>query len=100
MRNTGLWTYKDPENLGAPVDYHEVRGDLRIGTINVLDESLKSKLLKGEPVTAEEDIALRGAVFNAIMFLSDETRLRNPSQLHYLFWNVFRNFSRVRIQTV
>ena len=29
MQNTGLWTYVDPDQLGAPVDYHEVRGHLR-----------------------------------------------------------------------
>ena len=51
---------------------------------------LRHKLLNGLPVTAEEDIALRGAVYDAIMLLSELTGLRNPSQLHYLFWNVFR----------
>ena len=37
MRNTGLWKYKDPGNLGAPIDYHEVRGHLRIGTVQIQD---------------------------------------------------------------
>ncbi len=92
MRNSGIWTYEDPENLGPPVDYHEVRGHLRIGTVRVLDESLKNKLLSRIPVTAEEDLAIRGAVLNAIMWLSEETGLRNPSQLHYMFWNIFRNY--------
>lgn len=92
MRNTGLWKYEDPHLLGAPVDYHEVRGHLRIGTVTVTDQALKSKLLKHEPVTAHEDIAIRTAVLEAIMLISERTGLNNPSQLHYLFWNVFRNY--------
>ena len=30
MRNTGLWSYVDDAELGPPVDYHEVRGHLRV----------------------------------------------------------------------
>jgi hypothetical protein len=51
---------------------------------------LRRKLLEGIPVTAAEDIAIRASVYDAIMLLSELTGLRNPSQLHYLFWNVFR----------
>ncbi len=90
MRNSGLWQYADDDQLGPPVDYHEVRGHLRIGTVVITDPELRGKLLEGAPVTAEEDVAIRGAVYNAIMLLSELSELRNPSQLHYLFWNVFR----------
>lgn len=92
MRNTGLWSYDDPELLGPPVDYHEVRGHLRIGTVKVLDKQLVAKLLNRDVVTAEEDVAIRNAVFEAIMLLSELSGVRNPSKLHYLFWNVLRNF--------
>jgi hypothetical protein len=92
MRNTGIWLFRDPENLGAPVDYHEVRGHLRIGTVAVMDAELRLKLLNSQRVTADEDIAIRGAVFEAIMQISELTGLRNPSKLHYMFWNVFRNY--------
>src|SRR6266849_6933277 len=88
MRNAGLWTYSDPENLGAPVDYHEVRGHLRIGTVQVCDPDLRSKLLAGEDVTPKEDVSIRNAVHQAIMLISEYSGLRNPSQLHYMFWNV------------
>ena len=91
MRNSGLWTYADDDKLGPPVDYHEVRGHLRIGTVVITDPNLRAKLLSGTPVTAAEDIAIRRAVYDAIMRLSQPTGLRNPSQLHYLFWNIFRN---------
>jgi hypothetical protein len=91
MRNMGLWHYIDEEQLGPPVDYHEVRGHLRLGTVTINDESLRQKLLNSLPVTLAEDIAIRQAVHNAIMLLSELTELHNPIQLHYLFWNVFRS---------
>ncbi len=47
MRNHGLWSYADPMNLGPPVDYHEVRGHLRLGTVRILDEDLRRKI-KGQ----------------------------------------------------
>jgi hypothetical protein len=94
MRNSGLWCYADDDKLGPPVDYHEVRGHLRIGTIVITDPALRRKLVGGLPVTAEEDLAIRSAVYDAIMLLSELTGLRNPSQLHYLFWNVFRTHCR------
>jgi hypothetical protein len=91
MQNTGAWTYVDPDQLGAPVDYHEVRGHLRIGTVEIRDAALYARLLQGSAVTAEEDVSIRQAVHEALMFLSQQSGMRNPSQLHYLFWNVFRS---------
>jgi hypothetical protein len=91
MQNANLWTYTDPENLGAPVDYHEVRGHLRIGTVQISDLDLRSKLLAGHDVTPEEDVKIRTAVHDALMLISTYSGLRNPSQTHYLFWNVFRS---------
>ena len=91
MRNAGLWKYSDPEKLGAPVDYHEVRGHLRLGTVQICDPDLRVKLTSGHEVTAEEDILIRQAVHRALMIVSQNSALNNPSQLHYLFWNVFRS---------
>jgi hypothetical protein len=91
MRNAGVWKYQDSDQLGAPVDYHEVRGHLRIGTVQIRDASLYNKILHRMEVTAEEDVSIRQAVHEALMFLSLQSGLQNPSQLHYLFWNVFRS---------
>jgi hypothetical protein len=91
MRNNGVWTYKDSDRLGAPVDYHEVRGHLRIGTVEVSDPGLHYALVHGLEIGEDEDIAIRRAVHEALMFLSDASRIGNPSRLHYLFWNVFRS---------
>jgi len=91
MQNTGLWVYADPNELGAPIDYHEVRGHLRIGTVQICDPALHNKLIETQDVTAGQDIAIREAVHKALMLVSEYSGLQNPSQLHYLFWNVFRS---------
>ena len=89
MQNSGLWTYTDPENLGPPVDYHEVRGHLRLGTVEILDPLLFQKISHGQPVSASDDISIRKSVFDAILLISQFSGI-SPAQLHYLFWNVFR----------
>ena len=91
MQNAGVWTYSDPDQLGAPIDYHEVRGHLRIGTVQICDPDLRTKLLEDREVTAEEDISIRQAVHKAVVLVSEYSGLRNPSQVHYLFWNIFRS---------
>jgi hypothetical protein len=91
MRNSGQWEYHDDHNLGSPVDYHEVRGHLRIGTVSVTDAGLRRRLANCEPVQETDDVAIRRAVYDAIMLISELSGLKNPSQLHYLFWNVFRS---------
>jgi hypothetical protein len=91
MRNNSGWKYRDDESLGPPVDYHEVRGHLRLGTVQVNDWTLLQKIREGQPVTRDEDIVLRQAVYSAIVMISERSGIRNASQLHYLFWNVFRS---------
>jgi len=91
MRNEGGWVYADPEELGAPVDYHEVRGHLRLGTVIVEDASLLECLRNGTPVDERRDRSIRSAVYEAINRISSEVGNVDPATLHYLFWNVFRN---------
>jgi hypothetical protein len=91
MRNCGLWKYRDEHALPPPVDYHEVRGHLRIGTVRIVDTALAAKVRTGTAVSAAEDIAIRRCVGDAIVNISTASGIRNPSQLHYLFWNVFRS---------
>ena len=90
MKNNSLWHYADEENLGSPVDYHEVRGHLRLGTIVVDSPLLRKKLLSKSNVSAAEDLAIRKAVYDAMMLISTLSEI-SPSRLHYLFWNVFRS---------
>lgn len=95
MRNTSIWNYQDHENLGAPVDYHEVRGHLRLGTVEVTDDNLRRKLLNHDIVTPVEDVAIRRSVLDAIMYISNQSLIRDPSGFHYLYWNIFRNYCSV-----
>lgn len=91
MRSECCWKYADPENLGPPVDYHEIRGHLRIGTVRVIDETLADRMRNGETISAEEDVAIRRAIFDAIVLISRLAENRgDPAALHYFFWNVFR----------
>ena len=93
MFNQGLWQYHDPENLGTPVDYHEARGHLRCQTVKVVDQDLEDKILNGREVMEEEDVQIRKAIFEAIMLISKFSG-RTPNDLHYFFWNIFRNCCR------
>jgi len=90
MQNSCGWSFVDPHHLGAPVDYHEVRGHLRLGTVIVEDRGLLERVRAGIAVDAAADVAIRGAVANAIALIASMSG-HSASDLHYLFWNVFRN---------
>jgi hypothetical protein len=90
MKNHKFWFYKDDSNLGTPVDYHEIRGHLRFGSVKIISNDLYEKILKQQLVTREEDIEIRRCVFDAIMYISKSTGITS-SKLHYFFWNLFRN---------
>jgi hypothetical protein len=90
MRNSLGWVYDDEVEIGAPVDYHEVRGHLRLGTVVVRDPRLSQKLLRRIPVEEGEDIVLRARVAEAIRSIAEMTGVRDCMRLHYLFWNLFR----------
>lgn len=84
------WKANDPENLLSPIDYHELRGHLRIGTITLGDNSFKGKIQWGLPLTTEEDIILRKCAQTINNLISQKTSISN-SKIHYLLWNIFRN---------
>lgn len=92
MRNSEGWKYADEAEIGPPVDYHEVRGHLRIGTVKVKSLVLREKIQSQQGVTEQEDVAIRSAVYAAIAHVArmlDRQKV-DPMVLHYLFWNVFR----------
>lgn len=92
MQYAGVWAYKDPEKLGPPVDYHEIRGHLRLGTVVVTDPVLHERLLSQSVVQEPDDLAIRGAVRDAIVSIAGSSGENStPIVLHYLFWNVFRS---------
>jgi hypothetical protein len=73
-----------------PVDYHELRGHLRIGTVRVVDTELREKVERMLALSQSEDAEIRAVVQqvnNEIALRADVT----SSVLHYLLWNIFRN---------
>jgi hypothetical protein len=84
------WRVEDPELLSSPVDYHEVRGHLRIGTIRIHEQRLAEKLQRGLSLSEQEDTLVRTKVQQANDAAAEATGLTS-SRIHYLLWNVFRN---------
>jgi hypothetical protein len=84
------WVVSDPKELLSPVDYHELRGHLRIGTVSIDSEALRSKIDGGLVLSENEDVQVRRMVQKANTALSEKTGL-SSSAIHYLFWNLFRN---------
>jgi hypothetical protein len=91
MANAGHWQYSDPEHVGAPIDYHEVRGHLRLGTVVVVDAELQAKLLAQAEVSEVEDVAIRSGVSEAVMLVAARIPAMSAMRLHYAFWNLFRS---------
>lgn len=89
VANAGAFELSNFDNVGAPVDYHEVRGHLRLGTV-VLEPELREKLKGNRDVSESEDVAIRRSVHDAIVLIACELSI-TPMRLHYLFWNLFRN---------
>jgi len=90
MQNQGLWRFRDPGNLGPPVNYHESRLLARLGILRIADPELHEKLRRGWEVTEEEDFALRKAAYRAIVRVAKALNV-SPSAMHYLDWNFARN---------
>ncbi len=90
MNTTCSWRYRDPESVGPPIDYHELRGHLRLGTVK-LSAGLEQEIRLGKTVAEEVDVAMRAAVLEAIQLIQRIARVQRSSQLHYLFWHVFRS---------
>jgi hypothetical protein len=84
------WKPADPENLLSPVDYHEMRGHLRMGTVTVLEDALSLRVQNGLALNDADDAELRNSVQSANAKLSEQTGL-SSSVIHYLLWNLFRN---------
>lgn len=92
MQNAGIWSYRDEQELPPPVDYHEIRGHLRIGTVVVVEE-VQMRIAGNASISVAQDTAIRWAVRDAIQSIADQ--LKTPSNtLHYLFWNLFRAYCR------
>ena len=89
MKNHGIWEYMDPQSLPPPVDYHELRGYLRLGTVR-LDRKTQRQVASATQLSQTDDVNIRQAVLEAISAVAMEAGV-DPNQMHYAFWNLFRN---------
>lgn len=83
------WRFEDQDDAESPVDYHELRGHLRLGTIRFSTPAIEGKIRKGVVLSEAEDTALRALVQNVNGRLCKEADV-SASKLHYLMWNTFR----------
>ena len=83
------WTFIDEDSLLSPVDYHELRGHLRIGTVHFDSVDLTQKISDGIPLSEDEDAPLREKVQETNERISEKMFI-SGSTLHYFLWNFFR----------
>ena len=93
LRDAHGWEFKDAHELGAPVDYHEIRGHLRVGTVIIADSDLNARIAIGN-VTSDEDNLVRTAIGDAISVIAADLSNYDPLQVHYVLWNFFRAVCR------
>ena len=83
------WTLSDEDNLLSPIDYHELRGHLRIGTVHFDNEDLARKVRYRIPLSENEDTPLREKIQEANERIVKGMDI-SGSTLHYFLWNFFR----------
>ena len=93
LRDAHGWDFKDAHELGAPVDYHEIRGHLRLGTVIIADGDLNARIGTGN-ITSDEDNLVRAAIGEAISAIAAGLPNYDPLQVHYVLWNLFRAICR------
>ncbi len=82
------WKYKDSRLLLSPVDYHELRGHLRLGVLYA-SKKIESKIKKKIPLSIHEDNQLRQHIQEVNNRLSKLLKVSNAT-IHYFLWNYFR----------
>ena len=93
LRDAHGWEFKDAHRLGAPVDYHEIRGHLRIGTVIVKDSGMRFRF-QSDTVTDCDDIVIRAAISEAIVAIARDVPGSDALKVHYILWNYFRSLCR------
>jgi hypothetical protein len=93
LRDAHGWEFRDAHRLGAPVDYHEIRGHLRIGTVIVQDSGMRLRF-QSDTVTDRDDIAIRAAISEAIVAVAEDVLGNDALKVHYILWNYFRSLCR------
>jgi hypothetical protein len=95
LRDAHGWEFRDAHRLGSPVDYHEIRGHLRIGTVIVRDSGMQDRF-RSDTITDYDDIVVRRAISDAIVAIAEDVPGHDALQVHYILWNYFRSLCRRR----
>jgi len=90
LNESGIWEIKDPENLKVAVDYHIMRIALRAGIVNIVDNSLASRLLQCKKVKQSEDLEVRKTVREACSLLP-EVSGHSSFEIDTMLWNMGRS---------
>jgi hypothetical protein len=93
LRDVHGWEFRDAHYVSAPVDYHEIRGHLRIGTVVINDSELKTRI-QSDVVSGDEDNLIRSEVSNAIDEIASNVAGCDPLKVHYILWKYFRALCR------
>ena len=90
QRPEGFLRKAETENLLPVVDYHCMRACLRLGLIDVLDETLREKLIHRQLVTADEEWAIRFAAYQ-IQAMVEELSGKSIGVVDWFFFNYMRS---------
>jgi hypothetical protein len=93
LRDAHGWKFSDAHRLGAPIDYHEIRGHLRIGTVLVKEPGMKSRI-RSDTISEDDDNLIRAAISEAICAIASELPGSDALKVHYVLWNYFRALCR------
>jgi len=75
------------DDAGPPIiDYHLMRSCLRIGLLDILDESLEGKLRERELVQADEEWAVRLAAYRAVTQVTEKSG-KSMGAVDWFFFN-------------
>ena len=93
LTTSGIFKIKDPENFVPIVDYHIQRILLRMGCIEVNDESLRRKLMNFERIESDEEFRTAAQeVLWKISKLSGKTLI----ELDPIFWSLGRSCCHIK----
>ena len=93
LRDAHGWAFSNDCELGAPVDYHEIRGHLRLGTVVINDQTLAANI-ESDSVSDSEDSLIRDGISGAIDAIAKCSESADPLKVHYILWKYFRTICR------
>ena len=93
LRDAHGWPFRDADRLGASVDYHEIRGHLRIGTVIIEDPGMRLRI-ESDTISDHDDNLIRAAISEAIWAIAKEWPGSDALKVHCVLWNYFRALCR------